>query len=141
MGIIKAGARKPRPAGHLLIFCASPTRHGLHDLGLFAGTGVLDKVPDVDDRRERRRLQDHDGRDHGEPRPDEEGHAPLYPVSAHTTLETGVEPRDRDAGIPGVGIRAVVVMARISVVTVTPTTSVVETAMITAVVTTTTTRS
>jgi len=62
-------------------------------------------------------------------------------VSLHTTLETGVEPRDRDAGIPGVGIRAVVMMARISVVTVTPTTSVVETAMITAVVTTTTTRS
>src|SRR5215207_1616553 len=28
---------------------ASPTRHGLYDLDLFAGTGVLDKVPDVDD--------------------------------------------------------------------------------------------
>jgi len=27
---------------------ASPTRDGVHDLGLFAGTGVLDKVPDVD---------------------------------------------------------------------------------------------
>jgi hypothetical protein len=28
---------------------AAPTWHGLHDLDLFAGTGVLDKVPDVDD--------------------------------------------------------------------------------------------
>ena len=28
---------------------ASPTRNGLHDLDLFASTGVLDKVPDVDD--------------------------------------------------------------------------------------------
>jgi len=26
-----------------------PTRNGLEDLDLFAGTGVLDKVPDVDD--------------------------------------------------------------------------------------------
>ena len=34
--------RKPRPAGYLLIFCASPTRNGLYDLGLFAGTGVRD---------------------------------------------------------------------------------------------------
>src|SRR5919112_4397773 len=49
--IIKAGTprRIPRPAGHLLVFCASPTRNGLYDLGLFTGTGVLDKVPDVDD--------------------------------------------------------------------------------------------
>jgi hypothetical protein len=90
--IIKAGTprRIPRPAGHLLVFCASPTRNGLEDLDLFAGTGVLDKVPDVDDPRERRRLQDHDGRDHGEPRPDEEGHAPLHPVSVYTTLERGL---------------------------------------------------
>jgi hypothetical protein len=28
---------------------ASPTRNGLYDLDLFAGTGVLDKMPDVDD--------------------------------------------------------------------------------------------
>jgi hypothetical protein len=28
---------------------AAAARQGLHDLGLFAGTGVLDKVPDVDD--------------------------------------------------------------------------------------------
>jgi hypothetical protein len=28
---------------------ASPTRNGFYDLDLFAGTGVLDKVPDVDD--------------------------------------------------------------------------------------------
>jgi hypothetical protein len=27
---------------------ASPTRNGLDDFDLFAGTGVLDKVPDVD---------------------------------------------------------------------------------------------
>jgi hypothetical protein len=41
--------RIPRPAGYLLIFCATAARHGVHDLGLFAGTGVLDKVPDEDD--------------------------------------------------------------------------------------------
>jgi len=28
---------------------ATAARHGLQDLDLFAGTGVLDKVPDVDD--------------------------------------------------------------------------------------------
>jgi len=28
---------------------ASPTRDGVHDLDLFASTGVLNKVPDVDD--------------------------------------------------------------------------------------------
>jgi hypothetical protein len=28
---------------------ASPTRRGLNDLGLFTGTGVLDKVSDEDD--------------------------------------------------------------------------------------------
>jgi DNA-binding XRE family transcriptional regulator len=28
---------------------ATAARHGLYDLGLFAGTGVLDKVPDEDD--------------------------------------------------------------------------------------------
>jgi hypothetical protein len=28
---------------------ASPTRNGFYDLNLFAGTGVLDKMPDVDD--------------------------------------------------------------------------------------------
>jgi hypothetical protein len=28
---------------------ASPTRNGVYDLDLFTGTGVLDKVPDVDD--------------------------------------------------------------------------------------------
>ena len=65
-------------------------RHGLEDFRLFTGTGVLHKMPDVDDRRERRRLQDHDGRDHGEPRPDEEA-PPLYPVSAYTILETKVD--------------------------------------------------
>jgi hypothetical protein len=41
--------RIARSAGYLLFFCASPTRNGLEDLDLFAGTGVLDKVPDVDD--------------------------------------------------------------------------------------------
>jgi hypothetical protein len=41
--------RIPRPAGYLLIFCASPTRHGLYDLDLFAGTGVLDNMSDEDD--------------------------------------------------------------------------------------------
>jgi transcriptional regulator with XRE-family HTH domain len=30
-------------------FRAAPTRHGLYDLDLFAGTGVLDKMADVDD--------------------------------------------------------------------------------------------
>jgi hypothetical protein len=49
--IIKAGTprRIRRPAGYLLIFCAAAARNGLYDLDLFAGTGVLDKVPDVDD--------------------------------------------------------------------------------------------
>jgi hypothetical protein len=28
---------------------ASPTRNGLYDLDVLAGTGVLDKVPDIDD--------------------------------------------------------------------------------------------
>ena len=28
---------------------AAAARHGLDDLDLFAGTGVLDKMPDVDD--------------------------------------------------------------------------------------------
>ena len=28
---------------------AAAAGHGLYDLGLFAATGVLDKVPDVDD--------------------------------------------------------------------------------------------
>jgi hypothetical protein len=28
---------------------ASPTRNGFYDLDLFTGTGVLDKVPEVDD--------------------------------------------------------------------------------------------
>ena len=28
---------------------AAAARHGLYDLDLFAGTGVLDKMPDVDD--------------------------------------------------------------------------------------------
>jgi len=46
---MKAGARKPRPAEYLLIFCASPTRHGLYDLDLFTGTGVLENMPDEDD--------------------------------------------------------------------------------------------
>src|SRR5918995_365295 len=41
--------RIPRPAGYLLISCASPTRNGLEDLYLFAGTGFLDKATDVDD--------------------------------------------------------------------------------------------
>jgi hypothetical protein len=45
----RAGARKPRPARYLLIFCAAAAWHGLYDLDLFAATGVLDKVPDVDD--------------------------------------------------------------------------------------------
>jgi hypothetical protein len=31
------------------MFCASPTRNSVDDLDLFAGTGVLDKMPDVDD--------------------------------------------------------------------------------------------
>ena len=30
---------------------ALAARHGLHDLGLFTGTGVLDKMPDKDDAR------------------------------------------------------------------------------------------
>jgi hypothetical protein len=38
-----------RPAGLLLIFCAAATGNALEDLDLFAGTGVLDKMPDVDD--------------------------------------------------------------------------------------------
>jgi hypothetical protein len=42
----------PRPTGHLLIFCAAAARDGLEDLYLFAGTGVLDKMPDVDDALE-----------------------------------------------------------------------------------------
>ena len=47
--IIKAGTPKriSRPAGYLLIFCASPTRNGLYDLDLFAV--LFDQVPDVDD--------------------------------------------------------------------------------------------
>jgi hypothetical protein len=49
--IVKARTprRIPRPAGYLLIFCAAAARDGLDDLDLFAGTGVLDKMPDVDD--------------------------------------------------------------------------------------------
>jgi hypothetical protein len=41
----------PRPsfAGVLPIFGAAAARHGLDDLGLFPGTGILDKTPDVDD--------------------------------------------------------------------------------------------
>src|SRR5215217_9417077 len=50
--------RTGHPAGYfgpgctfyaLAPFCAAAAGNGLYDLYLFAGTGVLDKVPDVDD--------------------------------------------------------------------------------------------
>jgi hypothetical protein len=50
-GIIKAGTprRTPRPDYLCRFFRAAATRNGLYDLDLFAGTGVLDKMPDIDD--------------------------------------------------------------------------------------------
>src|SRR5215211_5609499 len=39
----------PRPDYLSSFFGAAAAGNGLYDLGLFAGTGVLDKVPDVDD--------------------------------------------------------------------------------------------
>ena len=56
--IIKAGTPRRIPLPDYLssffdylssFFGASPTRNGLYDLDLFAGTGVLDKATDVDD--------------------------------------------------------------------------------------------
>jgi hypothetical protein len=41
--------RIPRPDYLSSFFGAAAARHGVHDLGLFAGTGVLDKMADVDD--------------------------------------------------------------------------------------------
>jgi hypothetical protein len=40
--------RITRPDYLSSFFCAAEARYDLYDLDLFAGTGVLDKVPDVD---------------------------------------------------------------------------------------------
>jgi hypothetical protein len=49
--LLRAGTprRIPRPDYLSSFFRAAAAGNGLYDLGLFAGTGVLDKVPDVDD--------------------------------------------------------------------------------------------
>ena len=45
--LVVMGAKRPRPG--LTSVRATAAGNGLYDLDLFAGTGVLDKVPDVDD--------------------------------------------------------------------------------------------
>jgi len=46
--ITGTGASKDTPAQSSTLRVATPTRNGLKDLYLFAGTGVLDKATDVD---------------------------------------------------------------------------------------------
>jgi hypothetical protein len=45
--LVVMGANRPRPG--LLSVRTTAAGNGLYDFDLFAGTGVLDKVPDVDE--------------------------------------------------------------------------------------------